>query len=231
MDESQQQQQSEFDQYIKLIKKHRRLFLLLLSGFFLFCFFVFSMWVKKNFFTTFDFNTTVRLQDHVPLKLDKVFPYFSVLASIQGMSLLLIILLIIRRQILRGLIILFFFFGAHIVELFGKLFINHPPPPFMFYRHLDAASFGFDRMYVQNGNSYPSGHSFRTVFVAIVFIYTIFTIRRFSNSIKLFSLLCAIGVVILVGISRISLGEHWASDVIGGGLFGFATGFFTLLFL
>ncbi len=223
--------QDELSQALHFSKKHKKLLLLLASLFFFFCFFIFSVWVKKNLFTAFDFNTTVRLQDHVPLKLDKVFPYFSVLASIQGMSVVLIILLIIRKQILQGIVILFLFFGSHIVELFGKIFINHPPPPFMFYRHLDATSFGFDRMYVQNGNSYPSGHSFRAVFVALLFVYTIFMVKRFSNSVKLFSLLSAIGVVILVGVSRISLGEHWASDVIGGGLFGFATGFLSLLFL
>lgn len=231
MNESQHPSESELANGMKLIKKHRKILAVLLSGFFLFCFFIFSVLVKKNLFVHFDFNTTVRFQDHTPLRLDTVFPYFSSLASIQGMAVLLIILLIVRRQIFRGLILLGLFFGSHIVELFGKVFINHPPPPFMFYKHLEASTFSFDKMYVQNGNSYPSGHSFRAVFVAILFVYTVIMIKKFSNSVKLFALVCAVGFVVLVGVSRISLGEHWASDVIGGGLFGLAAGFFSLVFL
>lgn len=223
--------QDEISQAIHFSKKYRKVLFVVASLFFYFCFFVFSVFVKKHLFTNFDFNTTVRLQDHVPLRLDKVFPYFSALASIEGMAVLLVILLIFRRQILRGILVLGIFLSAHVVELFGKIFINHPPPPFMFYRHLDAGSFGFDKYYVQNGNSYPSGHSFRTVFVAMIFIYTVLSTKKLSNPVKLVCILFAMGVIILVGISRISLGEHWATDVIGGGLFGFATAFLTLLFL
>lgn len=223
--------QDEISQAVLFGKKHKKALFVLASLFFFFCFFVFSVLVKKHLFTNFDFNTTVRLQDHVPLRLDKVFPYFSALASIEGMAILLVILLIFRRQILRGILVLGIFLSAHVVELFGKIFINHPPPPFMFYRHLDASSFGLDKYYVQNGNSYPSGHSFRTVFVAMIFIYTILNTKKLSNSVKFFCILFALGVIVFVGISRISLGEHWATDVIGGGLFGFGTGFLTLLFL
>jgi membrane-associated phospholipid phosphatase len=211
------------------IEKHKKLAFSLLSVFLFISFFIFSFIVKKLFLNQFDFNTTVRIQDDIPLKLDKVFPYFSSLASVQVMTILLITLLIFRRQIFRGIGILCIFFASHVVELFGKVFINHPPPPFMFYKHIDATSFSFAKYYVQNGNSYPSGHSLRIVFIAIIFIYTIYSSKRFSSFVKFCLALSVIGVVCIVGVSRVALGEHWTSDVIGGWLFGLAAGIFSLL--
>lgn len=226
-----EQTSGELTTMLKIAKKHRKKLFVLLSIFFFICFFGFSVLVKKHLLTQFDFNTSVRVQDDTPLRLYKVFQFFSSLASIQGMAILLVILLIFRRQIVRGIVVLGIFLGSHVVELFGKVFINHPPPPFMFYKHLDASQYNFNKYYVQTGNSYPSGHSFRTVFVAIIFIYTIYHSKRFSPLVKLCLSIGAIAVICLVGISRVSLGEHWTTDVLGGGLFGAASGLLTLLFL
>lgn len=213
------------------MNKYKKVIAIFSSLFFLFCFFLFSIIVKKHILTQFDFNMSVYVQDDTPVKLDKVFQYFSSLASVEGMSILLIIILFFRRQIIRGIIIFCIFLASHVVELFGKIFINHPPPPFMFYKHLDATNFGFDKYYVQTGNSYPSGHSFRTVFVAIIFTYTVLQVKKFSPFIKIILTLGAIGLICVVGISRVALGEHWTSDIIGGGLFGLASGIFSLIFI
>ena len=191
-------------------------------------FFVFSVVVKKHSLDTFDFNTTVHFQDHTPLGLDKIYPVFSFLASIQSMSVLLIVLLLFRKK-LNGIYILLLFYASHAVELFGKVFIHHPPPPFMFYKHLDATSMGFEKSYVQAGSSYPSGHSFRVVFVAILFAYTVYMAKRLSPPIKIILLSLTALFVTLVCISRVSLGEHWSTDVIGGVLFAVGMGFIGLL--
>jgi undecaprenyl-diphosphatase len=147
------------------------------------------------------------------------------------MSIILLIVLFFRRKIIQGIIIMGIFLASHIVELFGKYFINHPPPPFMFYKHLNATTFSFNQYYVQTGNSYPSGHSFRALFVAIIFTYTVWQTKRFNIFIKAILTLGAIIFICIIGISRVALGEHWTTDVLGGGLFGLASGIFSLIFL
>ena len=77
-----------------MLHKYKNVIAILLSLFFLGCFFLFSVIVKKHKLTQFDFNMTVYVQDDIPLKLDKVFQYFSSLASVEGMSVLLLIILI-----------------------------------------------------------------------------------------------------------------------------------------
>jgi membrane-associated phospholipid phosphatase len=70
--------------------------------------------------------------------------------------------------------------------------------------HLDhASSFAF-----------PSGHATSAAVVYLLFAFTVPTKRR--------GLWLSIGIVltILTGISRIMLGVHWSSDVLGGWLLG-----------
>jgi undecaprenyl-diphosphatase len=225
------QRPNELKSILKILKKHRRIFFLLTSILFIGCFFFFSLLVKKHFLTQFDFNMSVYVQDDTPIKLYRVYQFFSSLASIQAMAVILVVILLFRRKLIQGIAILSIFLSSHVVELFGKIFIHHPPPPFMFYKHLDAATYSFNKYYIQAGNSYPSGHSFRTVFVAIIFIYTVLQIKRLSPLLKSLLSLGAIAVIFIVCISRVSLGEHWTSDIIGGGLFGLASGIFSLMLL
>lgn len=231
MNESNSKNDIEIVKTVNMIKKYKKVLFILLSISSLICFFIFSVIVKKHILTQFDFNMSVYVQDDTPVKLDHLYQYFSSLASVEGMSILLLIILFFRRQIIQGIIIFSIFLSSHVVELFGKIFINHPPPPFMFYKHLNASTFGFDKYYVQTGNSYPSGHSFRVVFIAIIFTYTVWESRKFTTVMKIILTLCALALICIVGISRVALGEHWTSDIIGGGLFGIASGLFTLVFI
>jgi membrane-associated phospholipid phosphatase len=66
--------------------------------------------------------------------------------------------------------------------------------------------------------SFPSGHTSESTAVAIVIGYVL---RREGVAARL-GLVIAVAVPILVGLSRIVLDMHWASDVIGGWLIGSA---------
>ncbi len=77
------------------------------------------------------------------------------------------------------------------------------------------------RLISEVGYSFPSGHaminaSFYVMLILMAFHY----MKNFRKKLS-FSLLCA-GMAGLIGFSRVYLGVHYAGDVLGGWLFGFA---------
>ncbi len=199
--------------------------LFLLCVVFTLLFTYFSYTVAKEKWQKTDFDTTVKLQDHIQRRFDGVFSYSSLLGSVEitmGFCVVLALLAFLRKRWLATIGWLTVV-PAVAAEVFGKLTVFHPGPPIFLHRSILPT--GLPSFFIHTNFSYPSGHMTRTIFIITVFIVMlIFSSGNFTRKAVAFSFL--IFVALIMGMTRVYLGEHWLSDVIGGSLLGAAAGFF-----
>ncbi len=179
---------------------------------------VFTLVVRANVLDRFDFDATVKIQNVVPLRFDTFLSLFSLLGSFE--IILMVLFIIAAFSYKNRLFIASVFSGfvlVHVLEVIGKWMLFHPGPPFLFHRTYSFLL--FPSSYVHTNGAYPSGHSLRSTFIITIFIALIAR-SRLSPLKKYIAYALLVALLVIALISRVSLGEHWTTDVIGGTLLG-----------
>lgn len=205
--------------------------LLILLSFISFALFVFLTYlVSQEFWQQFDFDFMVKLQDKISRRADPFLSVFSYLGEADitiTLAIILSIVAVFRKMFLAALGWLLII-PATMVEVLGKILIYHPSPSIEFLRTIKTTH--LPPFYIYTEFSYPSGHVTRTVFLITVFLIVV--LITWKNGLKkLLILTLLLMFAFLMILSRISLGEHWLSDVLGGLLLGCAAGLFSAAFI
>ena len=191
-------------------------------------FLVYTYFVAREYLIQFDFDSTVRIQNNVPVRVDPFFSSFSLLGSFEMTSLLFgVTVLLVSWKKWRRIFLGLSFVVFHIVEIVFKTIIDQIGPPFMFHRY--SFDYHFPSSYISTDYfSYPSGHIGRTSFLLAMFVFIIWK-STLTKAVKWGLSGCLGGIYIIMFVSRISLGEHWISDLIGGTLLGLSLAVYSFI--
>lgn len=220
-----------------------KIILAVLSLAFLVSFFFFSRAVRGGVMRDADFAATVKIQERIDKSTHLRTAAFvgdltegSVILAGPGVSVVLVGLLTVfsvfdlRKKKIRlsGLLIPLFFGLLILLELYGKTVVHHPAPPFFMLKnpvtHLPAH-------YVWEEYSYPSGHAARSVFFVLVvsgLLRSYGWLRRDKPVRIMIPAVISVLYIGIVSLSKIYLGHHWISDIVGGWLLACAAGLILL---
>lgn len=189
-----------------------------LSLLFLVLFYVFSLSVKNEIFSQINFDFTVKLQDNIPSRMDEVFedssflvsPILSIFWSI--LFTLLFLFDIKHKKIYLGALLIPVLFALLVgIEIYGKLKVESPAPPFFMIKNPTTI---FPKYHVQEEYSYPSGHASRSFFFSGLLSYFFW---KHKNRYFFLVTTTSLGIfTVIISFGKIYLGHHWITDIIGG---------------
>ncbi|HEX7592601.1 MAG TPA: phosphatase PAP2 family protein [Anaerolineae bacterium] len=184
-----------------------------------------ALLVNARLLQQFDLQATLFLQSVLPRALDLPFSILSLLGSVEITAAIFVVLVLLACPSVRVPLVLMFALVA-LLELQGKTMIAQPGPPDELSRYVFW--FGTPTGGLSTPYSYPSGHAARASFLIALAIALILPsrARRVAKKISI-ALLLAVAATMLI--SRVYIGDHWMSDVIGGALLGVGLCLFAFL--
>ncbi|MCL4390502.1 MAG: phosphatase PAP2 family protein [Patescibacteria group bacterium] len=194
---------------------------------FLLFLFVFSLETRMTF-SHLDLAVSTALQAIFPRSLDVPLSIFTLFGSFEFTCLTVIaVFLWLWRKKHLALWSLALFGMILIFEFIGKFLLYHPNPPHIFFHY--ELPFSLPTDYVRTNFSFPSGHEARTIFVTVLGLFLAGKfIKNKARRIAAFTFLTVF--TIIMAVSRVYLGAHWTSDVIGGFFLGTGMALLSLVY-
>lgn len=152
-----------------------------------------------SFLDDFFYSIIIHFKSNLTTKINKVFTFFC---SVKFIICFVILLLIIIKNNKIRLLLLINVGGDALLNQILKHLIRRPRPTGI-------------NLIKETGFSFPSGHSMVSMAVYGLIIYLIYKSKLNKETKVIISILLSM-LILFIGISRIYLGVHYASDVIAG---------------
>lgn len=183
-----------------------------------------SLYVMKEPPQYLDIHISKEIQENQSLGLNNFMIWISWFGrtSVSGTIVVILSIILFLLKYKREAVLMIFTLFSGVIGLFFKIIINRPRPSAKLVTLLEDTKY----------QSFPSGHVlFYTVFFGSLILMIINT-NKLNNKVKIILTIIFLISIFMGAVSRVYLGAHWFTDVLGGFVLGcillFVTGYFYL---
>ena len=201
-----------YENFLPYLRERRKTLFLFFSIFFILLFLLLTFFVMNFSNHSWDISVSHEIQEDQNILLDTFMKAFSWLGTVYVAGTVILaftVIFLIFKYVREGLFILSCILSGAVSYVL-KMIIDRPRPTMDFVRIVEETHY----------QSFPSGHVlFYTVFFGSLVIIALSS-KLLKISLKIFVVAVCLAMVVLGAVSRIYLGAHWFTDVLGGFIVG-----------
>lgn len=201
-----------YENFLPYLRERRKTLFLCFSIFFILLFLLLTFFVMNFSNHSWDISVSHEIQEDQNILLDTFMKAFSWLGTVYVAGTVILaftVIFLIFKYVKEGLFILSCILSGAVSYVL-KMIIDRPRPTMDFVRIVEETHY----------QSFPSGHVlFYTVFFGSLVIIALSS-KLLKISLKIFVVAVCLAMVVLGAVSRIYLGAHWFTDVLGGFIVG-----------
>ncbi|MGE8206388.1 phosphatase PAP2 family protein [Heyndrickxia sp. NPDC080065] len=183
---------------------------IILLGIFIWGFFAIATSFNGPEIHKFDYNIISIVQSNISDRLTSIMLFITFFGSVKGVAiitaLVIIALFITRHRLLSLFLMVTIGLGAGVFNKILKLYFKRERPD-------------IQPIIQEHGYSFPSGHSMGSMILYGSLAFILFKVFNHTWA-KIVGAIFGIVMIFAIGISRIYLGVHYPSDVVGGYIAG-----------